>query len=832
MRKLIWQNSLGNEINLTKAPFGITNWEGFSNAPLNIQSQQVPMQDGSVFLDALIENRDLNVTVSIQDGNDLEKRYELERQLIHILNPKLGEGYLIYTNDFTSKRIKCIPQIPLFPNKNSNEPGTQKGELSWVACSPYWEDLEETEIDINLGEVIEATNNGDIPAQLEIDFFTNDVINPEIINIDTKKKIEYHEHLGENLHINTNMGKKEVVTKNTIYDVLSYNGNIQAVCYSKKLLYYIAVQGKFILKSLDGIKWERIVPNININGADIIYSDRLGLFILVRVGIYTSPDGENWTKQYTSNKELKAIAESDGLLITVGEEGIILTSSNGLDWTEQTSGVTSDLLGVEYKNQKYITVGWTGVILTSDNAISWTPQTSGVTSDLYSITWSELLTLYVIVGNNGTILTSPNLQTWTPQTSGQTSTLRKIVYAEDKNIFIVCGSSYAIISSDAINWTNVNGVSGINDIIYSEITGLFTCVNKYIYSSQNGTIWELVYGDLNTNNNLNKICYSEELDLYIMLAGSTTFGFSNQYVYTSKNLKDWTEIIYPFSSTYYCYDVIYSTKLHKFIILGELVTNVGFVLTSSDGVVWTRKLVANPLRAIIYSQKLNLFIAVGNGIYTSPNGENWTKQYTATELQDILYIDHLDLFIAVGHASSIVASSDGINWNSISNRNLTSISYSKDLNVIIGVYYYGTSSSRVYKSSDGINWIYISYFYTNFIEVMNTVYCEETKETIIMDSYGSIYTSNDILQWKQSSIGTGRVNDIIYSKQIQDYVYVGLNDGLTIRQTKSNENKIQNISVDSDMNLNIEIGLNKFRIARDVGEFSAKIKYRQKYIGV
>ena len=72
----------------------------------------------------------------------------------------------------------------------------------------------------------------------------------------------------------------------------------------------------------------------------------------------------------------------------------------------------------------------------------------------------------------------------------------------------------------------------------------------------------------------------------------------------------------------------------------------------------------------------------------------------------------------------------------------------------------------------------------------------------------------------------------VLAKQIQDYVYVGLNDGLTIRQTKSNENKIQNISVDSDMNLNIEIGLNKFRIARDVGEFSAKIKYRQKYIGV
>ena len=153
MQKLVWQNSNGDVIDLTSGNYNITNWEGFSNADLNIQSQQVPFQDGGVFLDALIEQRELSVTLAMQDNGNLEERYRMRRELIHALNPKLGEGYLIYTNDFISKRIKCVAQIPLFPTHNSNDSGTPKASLAWTACEPYWEDLEETEAIINAEEI-------------------------------------------------------------------------------------------------------------------------------------------------------------------------------------------------------------------------------------------------------------------------------------------------------------------------------------------------------------------------------------------------------------------------------------------------------------------------------------------------------------------------------------------------------------------------------------------------------------------------------------------------------------------------------------------------------
>ncbi|MBO7732293.1 MAG: phage tail family protein, partial [Methanobrevibacter sp.] len=95
MQKLVWQNANGVELDLTSGNYGITEWEGFSNASLNIQSQQVPFQDGGVFLDALIEQRELSVTLAMQDNNNLELRYQNRRELISALNPKLGEGYLI-----------------------------------------------------------------------------------------------------------------------------------------------------------------------------------------------------------------------------------------------------------------------------------------------------------------------------------------------------------------------------------------------------------------------------------------------------------------------------------------------------------------------------------------------------------------------------------------------------------------------------------------------------------------------------------------------------------------------------------------------------------------
>ena len=246
MQKLVWLNGNNDTIDLTKEPYGVTEWNGFSSVELNVQSQQVPFQDGSVFLDALLNNRELSVTLAIHDENDLEKRYRLRRELIHNLNPKLGEGYLIYTNDYISKRIKCIAKVPVFPTKNSNTRGTPKASLAWTACNPYWEDLEEKEVTFKVDEFPVIKNEGDVPAQMEIDFFTNNVKNPSIIRMNGEKKISYKGILNNSLYINTKFGQKQFYSEDLKFNISEFHGNLNLICYASELGICVAVSQGFI----------------------------------------------------------------------------------------------------------------------------------------------------------------------------------------------------------------------------------------------------------------------------------------------------------------------------------------------------------------------------------------------------------------------------------------------------------------------------------------------------------------------------------------------------------------------------------------------------------
>jgi len=47
-------------------------------------------------------------------------------------------------------------------------------------------------------------------------------------------------------------------------------------------------------------------------------------------------------------KNLYGVTYGNGLFVTVGDSGTILTSTDGTTWTERTSGTSSDLYGITY----------------------------------------------------------------------------------------------------------------------------------------------------------------------------------------------------------------------------------------------------------------------------------------------------------------------------------------------------------------------------------------------------------------------------------------------------------------------------------------------------
>ena len=187
MQKLVFTNANGESIDFTDFEnFGVTSWEGFANVGQDVQSQTVPFHDGSVYIDTLLNDRDLSITVAINDHGNIRRRYELRSKLISILNPKMGLGKLVYTNDYLSKQISVATAIPVFPTKNLDDRGTLKCTISFTANDPYWEDLDDKRILIQPYKETAFTVEGDLevsPSKIHFIYDSNLNRNFKIRNI-------------------------------------------------------------------------------------------------------------------------------------------------------------------------------------------------------------------------------------------------------------------------------------------------------------------------------------------------------------------------------------------------------------------------------------------------------------------------------------------------------------------------------------------------------------------------------------------------------------------------------------------------------------------------
>ena len=81
--------------------------------------------------------------------------------------------------------------------------------------------------------------------------------------------------------------------------------------------------------------------------------------------------------------------KTEGLFVTVGQSGTIVTSSDGTSWTKKNSGTSTLLWGVTYGNGLFVSVGQSGTILTSPDGTSWTQRTSGTSKILNGVTYSQ-----------------------------------------------------------------------------------------------------------------------------------------------------------------------------------------------------------------------------------------------------------------------------------------------------------------------------------------------------------------------------------------------------------------------------------------------------------
>lgn len=217
---------------------------------------------------------------------------------------------------------------------------------------------------------------------------------------------------------------------------------------------------------------------------------------------------------------LWSIASDGSRLVTVGTEGRILTSADGVVWIARSSGTTDWLVGVAYGNGRFIAVGDRGRILTSPTGETWTtvpnvPTTARLNNAVFGPRSPGGPTdgIWVAVGEAGTALVSTDQgSTWRSGTTGVTGWLRGLTSMVTRSYvfapkgggtgglasiryfaevsFVATGQGGSIVTStDGLAWTSLNsGTSEDLEAITGTYSTFFGGLNHAVAIGSNGVV--------------------------------------------------------------------------------------------------------------------------------------------------------------------------------------------------------------------------------------------------------------------------------------------------------------------------------------------------------
>ena len=824
MQKLVWKNKEGEELDLTNySAFGITEWEGFSNTELNIQSQQVPYQDGSVFLDALMSERELNITLAIRDNGNLRRRYELRRELIHKLNPKLGEGLLIYTNDFISKQIKCVPHLPIFENHNSDDVGTPKASLSWTANNPYWEDVEQSEIIMNGEGTFQLDYDGDVPATLELEYAGNDQY-LKFENTTTGKKLEIETNTHKNILFNTGVGTKFVksqeINKVGRYAGFSYsyvsakNGKIVWMKPSSEdyntLIILSLVNGSYYLSEV--VRDFR--TNNDFQKCDLTFSSVLQKYIIngVESGVLLSSDCKTW--EFVGNINY---FEANGVLLKAEYnietcQTTISKSTDGTSWTQILQKTYSNNVYLDcfiYWNNTYF-MGFSDRLenlLKSTNLTTWTTYTpSNLPDDFESFNLISYMVEYkgclcinfyqrnayhrdcvVVNTSNAVIADSMRLdELIMPFFNGARFTAGSA---------LITGKFVLADGTEGLFWGSESESDRCiilsNGATYKQWYTTYDNQSKLFYGAGDNNCWYGSYNHAIEMDDLDflSIVYDEQKELY--------YGLTEERIYKSENLQFWQ-------------DIAENNGLIA-IFEGNLCIGAGKVAVIQNDVVnYFETTEQSPVRI----RKLGdvYYLCGADGLQSSGDLENWESVFSDEAVFDCVVLEEKLYFLT---EDKVYMGSNGepVAVLEVTGEHFHSTEFSEDygIGIIVG--------DAIYKTAN----------YTSLEEVTE------------IESEGDSVSFSKNCFWiltkeKMYTFYQGLINETDYTldgevKKSKNGVISTAGGNVTEFILKTDANLIHTLTEDSSMNIKIELGRNILNFDADINSIMI-IKYKRQYLGV
>jgi uncharacterized delta-60 repeat protein len=412
-----------------------------------------------------------------------------------------------------------------------------------------------------------------------------------------------------------------------------------------------------------------------------------GLYVAASTGggILSSPNGIDWTQRYFSTTGLRDIAFGGDLFVAVGSAGTLLTSSDGINWTPRNAGTTTTLTGVTYSGSKWVIVTGGTTVVTSTNGTTWTAATStggGVAEDV-----EFGADLFVACGPGGVIRTSSDGLTWNTRVSNATNDLTSVSFLN--NLFVAVGGGGTIVTSpDGIVW-NARSSSVTNDLIgaaYGDGRFIVGYSGVGCVTSTNGVTWS------------NQPFPEGSIRVAVFANNQFVAGGNNGNVWTSPNGTEWTRRASITGRN--LRDVAYGNG--RFVAVSNF-AGAGFA-TSTDGVDWTAGSGAagatGTFNGVGYGG--GLFVGVGPGlIATTADGVNWTARTPSGSFT----LNHVawgnGVWVAVGNTGVAYRSTDAVTWSPVStgtSSTLNNVSFAGGQFVAVG------ASGTILTSPNGLTW--------------------------------------------------------------------------------------------------------------------------------
>lgn len=213
------------------APFVLTKLSGFEAAKNNVYSVKSVLQDGATATGSSLDMSERTITGLMRaDSSDgLEDR---RRYLSRVFTAK-ADGTLQYECGDLTKVCTCKVESLTFGDIGIN---TQAFDIVLLCPNPFWQDVEESRVDIaqwvgsfhfpleittggieigfrSPSLIVNVNNPGDVPCGIRIIFTAlGSLTNPYLLNVDTQEYIKINKSMaaGDQITITTQFGNKKI----------------------------------------------------------------------------------------------------------------------------------------------------------------------------------------------------------------------------------------------------------------------------------------------------------------------------------------------------------------------------------------------------------------------------------------------------------------------------------------------------------------------------------------------------------------------------------------------------------------------------------------------